>query len=399
MVAFSSRTISPSCIDLINRKILELQSQGQSIVKFNIGNLDTERPIDINEIDREEFNNSNHYTNIRGNQELRELVAERIKKTSGLVYDINKEMTIVSGTRSGIFYTFNSILNKGDEVIIPRGTWVTYFNMLENFDAKPVLADTKPDNNYKLTPEILENCITERTKAVVITNPGNPTGAIFSKDELSALLAVVKKHKDMIIMSDEIYTDIHFTDDRVVSLAEAADGDKELLQQIVVFNGFSKNISMAGDRIAYVLCYNQELLTRIYGGQALINSNTNNIAQIIAKTIMKKDLKDYFATLINRLKTNRDYACAEIDKIKGLSAQKPDGALYIMVNYSELKRLQPNNPAFSSDLNITNYLLENGVAVTPGQPFGLNDSFRICFACSLQELKDGIELIRKAIEG
>lgn len=396
MQIFSNRTISPSCIDLINRKIMTLQQQGVKIVKLNIGNLDTERPIKISEITDEEFNNSNHYTNIKGDLELRQLVVDEIKKQSGLVYDVNKEITIVSGTRAGIFYTFNSIINEGDEVIIPRGTWVTYFNMLENFKGKAVLADTKIENNYKLTPEILEKCITPRTKAFIITNPGNPTGAIYSKDELNALLNVLKKYPNMIAMSDEIYSNIHFTDNRVCSIAEATD-DKELLKRIVVFNGFSKSISMAGDRIAYVLCYNQELLQRVYNCQVLINSNTNNIAQIIAKKVLKKDLSQYYKDLISRLQKNRDFACDFINNnIKGLKAEKPDGALYVMVNYSALKN--STNLAVQNDVAMCEYLLENGVATTPGEAFRIPSSFRICYACSFEEIKEGVELIKKAVD-
>ena len=332
MSIFANKTISASCIDIINRKIIELQNEGKTIIKLNIGNLDTDRPIKINEITDEEFNGSNHYTNIRGHLELRQLIIDKLNKERNLEYDINKEMTMVSGTRAGIFHTFNSILNEYDEVIIPRGTWVTYFNMLENFKAKPVLADTKPENNFKLTPEILESCITSKTKAVVITNPGNPTGAIFSKSELNALLNVIKKHPNMIIMSDEIYADINFTNEKVYSVAEATD-DKELRKQIVVFTGFSKNLSMAGDRIAYVLTHNQELLSRIYGSQALINSCVNNIAQIMATKMLKKDLSSYFKTLINRLRDNRDFALNLIKDMDGITAIKPDGALYIMLNY------------------------------------------------------------------
>lgn len=397
MLKFSNRIISPSCIDLINKKIMEFQQQGKNIVKLNIGNLDTERPIKVSEITDKEFDNSNHYTNIRGDLELRQLIIDDIKKNSGLIYDVNKEITIVSGTRAGIFYTFNSILNEGDEVIIPKGTWVTYFNMLENFNAKVVLAYTKPENNYKLTPEILEKCITPKTKAFIITNPGNPTGAIYSKEELSALLNVLKKYPQIIVMADEIYSNIHFLDERVYSIAEAT-SDKEILQRVVVFNGFSKSISMAGDRIAYVLCYNQELLLRIYNCQALINSCTNNIAQIIAKKILKKDLTDYYKFLINRLKKNRDFACDFINNnIKGLKVKKPDGALYFMVDYSELKNSK-NSVAVQNDVAMCEYLLQNGVATTPGEAFKIDNSFRICYACGFEEIKKGVELIKEAID-
>ena len=397
MSIFANKTISASCIDIINRKIIELQNQGKTIIKLNIGNLDTDRPIKINEISDEEFDGSNHYTNIRGHLELRQLIVDKLKKERNLEYDINKEMTMVSGTRAGIFHTFNSILNEDDEVIIPRGTWVTYFNMLENFKAKPVLADTKPENNFKLTPEILESCITSKTKAVVMTNPGNPTGAIFSKSELNALLNVIKKHPNMIIMSDEIYSDINFTNEKVYSVAEATD-DKELRKQIVVFTGFSKNLSMAGDRIAYVLTHNQELLSRIYGSQALINSCVNNIAQIMATKMLKKDLSSYFKTLINRLRDNRDFALNLIKDMNGITAIKPDGALYIMLNYSNLKKQHPNNKYLQDDVSLCNYLLEHNVAVTPGDPFGLENSFRICYACSRKDLEDGLNIIKKALK-
>ena len=397
MSIFANKTISASCIDIINRKIIELQNQGKTIIKLNIGNLDTDRPIKINEISDEEFDGSNHYTNIRGHLELRQLIVDKLKKERNLEYDINKEMTMVSGTRAGIFHTFNSILNEDDEVIIPRGTWVTYFNMLENFKAKPVLADTKPENNFKLTPEILESCITSKTKAVVITNPGNPTGAIFSKSELNALLNVIKKHPNMIIMSDEIYSDINFTNEKVYSIAEATD-DKELRKQIVVFTGFSKNLSMAGDRIAYVLTHNQELLSRIYGSQALINSCVNNMAQIMATKMLKKDLSSYFKTLLNRLKDNRDFALNLIKDIDGITAIKPDGALYIMLNYSNLKKQHPNNKYLQDDVSLCNYLLEHNVAVTPGEPFGLENSFRICYACSRKDLEDGLNIIKQALK-
>ena len=397
MTLFSNKTISASCIDLINRKIIEFQNDGKKIIKLNIGNLDTDRPLKISEITNQEFDSSNHYTNIRGHLELRQLIADKLKKEKNLVYDINKEMTMVSGTRSGIFHTFNAILNEGDEVIIPRGTWVTYFNMLDNFKAKAVLANTKSENNYKLTPEILEKCITKKTKAVIITNPGNPTGAIFSKDELSALLNVVKKHKNIIIMADEIYADIKFTDEKVYSVAEVTD-DSELRKQIVVFTGFSKNLSMAGDRIAYVLTHNQELLSRIYGTQALINSCVNNIAQIMAIKMLKKDLTEYYYNLINRLKSNRDFALGLIKDVKGITANKPDGALYVMLDYSNLKKQFPNNKQLQNDMEFCNYLLENGVALTPGEPFGLENSVRICFACSKDDLQNGLTIIKNAVE-
>ena len=125
MIEFANRKITPSDIDLINRRIIELQKEGRNIVKLNIGNLDTDRPIKINEITDEEFDGSNHYTNIKGDAELRKLIVDKIQKTSGVVYDVEKEITMVSGTRSGIYHVFNAILNQGDEVIIPRGTWVT----------------------------------------------------------------------------------------------------------------------------------------------------------------------------------------------------------------------------------------------------------------------------------
>ena len=197
-------------------------------------------------------------------------------------------------------------------------------------------------------------------------------------------------------MSDEIYTDIHYTDERVCSVVEATN-NPETRKQIVVFNGFSKNLSMAGDRIAYVLTHNQELISRVYGSQALINSCVNNIAQLLAKKMMKKDLSGYFETLLNRLKKNRDFVCDYINKIDGLSAIKPDGALYVMVDYSKLEEKYKNNKNYESDRSVCEYLLQNGVATTPGSSFALNNSFRICFACSFEELERGIKLIEKAL--
>ena len=155
---------------------------------------------------------------------------------------------------------------------------------------------------------------------------------------------------------------------------------------------------MAGDRIAYVLTHNQELLSRIYGSQALINSCVNNIAQIMATKMLKKDLSDYFKALINRLRDNRDFALNLIKDMDGITAIKPDGALYIMLNYSNLKKQHPNNKYLQNDVSLCNYLLEHNVAVTPGEPFGLENSFRICYACSRKDLEDGLNIIKQALK-
>jgi len=397
MTQFSNRKISASCINLINKIVRELENQGKKIIKLSIGELDTLRPIEITEISKNEFDYSNRYSNIYGDSELRKLIANKIKLERNVSYDSEKEIIITNGARGGAFYVFNSILNEGDEVILPRGTWVTYFNLLQNFNCKAVVADTKKENNYKLTPEILEKCITSKTKAIVITNPGNPTGAIFSKDELSALLNVIKKHKEIFFIADEIYSEIKYISGQVCSLVQATN-DEELRKRIVVFNGFSKCFAMAGDRIAYVLSHNRELVDKIFACQALVGANPSNIPQIIAKKIMKKDLTSYYDKLLTRLKKNRDYIYDFVNNnIEGLKAERPDGALYTMIDYSELKKKFNKNPIFENDVNLCKYFLDNGVAVTPGSAFAIDDSFRVSFACSLEDVKSGLDIIKKSL--
>lgn len=397
MLKFSNRKISASCINLINKIVRDLEKENKKIIRLNIGQLDTLRPIKVSEITDEEFDNSNEYSNISGDPELRKLIVDKIKKEKNISYDYEKELIITNGARAAAFYTFNSILNEGDEVILPRGTWVTYFNLLENFNAKAVIAETTSENNYKLTPEILEKCITPKTKVVIITNPGNPTGAIFSKEELSALLDVLKRHDGILFMSDEIYSEINYTDKKSCSLIEATD-DEELKKRIAVYNGFSKGFAMAGDRIAYVLSHNQELINKIFGCQALVNANPSNLPQIIAKKLLQKDLTDYYNELITRLKKNRDYACDFISTINGLVPNKPKGSLYVMIDYSELRNKYNKNPIFENDVNLCKYLLDNGVAVTPGSAFAIDNSFRISFACSFEDVKNGLNIIKESLE-
>lgn len=375
--------VGPSGIRKINEKTLEMERAGKKIYHFEVGRPDFDTPKVIKDATIKSIEVGNvFYTSNYGVMPLREAVAEKLRKENNLDYTA-KEVLITVGATESIYDSYSLILEEGDEILLPNPCWPNYINAAYIMGAVPVRYSLAEENDFQIDFDELEGLVTEKTKAIVIINPSNPIGSMFTLETLEKLADFAKK-KDILVISDEIYEKIIYGNKKHVSIA-SLDGMKE---RTITINGFSKTYSMTGFRLAYIAA--PEEFIRVLN---IIHQHNTSCATSFVQhggiTALKEG-NEGAEEMVKEYKRRRDYIVDKVNSIEGLSLNAPDGAFYAFIN---IKGLGVSSEEFC------NYLLdEECVAIVPGTVFGsAGEGFvRFSYASSYEDIVEGLNRMEKA---
>ncbi|MDZ7671670.1 MAG: pyridoxal phosphate-dependent aminotransferase [Halanaerobiales bacterium] len=387
-----AKKISASLTLAISAKANKLKADGEDVVSFGAGEPDFDTPEFICDAAREALEiGFTRYTAASGYDDLKEAVVDKLKRDNNL--DYNKDQVIVSnGAKHSLFNTFQAILNPGDEVIIPVPYWLTYPETVKMGGGTPVFLETEEKEDFKINIDKLKDLINENTKALILNSPSNPTGSIYTKEELEEI-AKVAVDNEIIVVSDEIYEKIVYDGNEHISIASL---NKDIKKLTIVINGVSKAYAMTGWRIGYA-AGPKEIIKVMSNIQSHATSNPNSIAQYASNQALRGD-HSFMKVRKDKFAERRDYMYEKINSIDGLSCLKPGGAFYIMMNISEIlnKSIDGNNveDSFSFADNLLEY---KKVAVIPGVAFGADDYIRLSYANSLENIKKGLKRIEEFI--
>jgi aspartate aminotransferase len=393
MIRFSERllTMEESATIAMSRKSRELKAQGKDIISLSLGEPDFFTPQFIKDAALEAMNNNfTMYTPVPGYDDLRESIALKFKRDNNLVY--TKEQIVVStGAKQSIANVVLSLINPGDEVIIPAPYWVSYFEIVKVAEGIPVIIHAGIENDFKITGAQLEAAITPKTKLMLFSTPCNPTGSVYNKDELKDLANVLQKYPSVIALSDEIYEHINF-EGKHESLAQFP----EIYDQVVTVNGVSKAWAMTGWRLGYIAAH-KEIAAACDKVQGQFTSATCSITQKATIAAMNADPK-ILDEMIGAFKSRRTLVLDALAEIPGLVSNKPGGAFYVFPNVSSFFGKSYNGRKISNSEELCMYLLEEGlVALVGGDAFGDPNCMRISYAASEETLREAMKRIKNAL--
>jgi len=378
-------TLSESITIAITTLAQELKAEGKDILSFSAGEPDFGTPQVIKDAAIKAINEDfTKYTAVDGIPALKNAVANKLKRDNGLSYTPN-QIIVSNGAKHSLFNLFSATIDVGDEVIIPAPYWVTYPELVKYCGGTVVEIETHDVSAFKITPEQLKAALTPKTKMLVLTTPSNPTGSIYSEDELIALGKVLEG-TDVIVASDEMYEKLIYDG----TFTSAAAVSKDMYQRTVTINGLSKSVAMTGWRFGYMAAADTELIKATKKLQSQSTSNINSITQMAAIVGLDGQADDEIEMMRKEFMARRDEAVELFNKIDGLSVLKPDGAFYLFVNIQEIS---------SSSLKFAEELLaQKQVAVVPGVGFGSEGYFRFSFATDIKSIRMGIKRIEEFVQ-
>jgi aspartate aminotransferase len=381
MLSKRIQTLSSSLTIAITTLAQELKAEGKDILSFSAGEPDFDTPDAVKNAAKDALDaGKTKYTAVPGVPELLQAVADKLKRDNNLDYS-PKMIQTNNGAKHSLFNLLQALIDEGDEVIIPAPYWVTYPEQVVYSGGVSVVIETDDTNGFKITPEQLKAAITPKTKVLMINTPSNPTGAIYSREELEAL-AEVLKGTDIIVISDEMYEKLVYGGAEFTATASVSD---DMFQRTVTVNGLSKAAAMTGWRFGYLATPNTELIAVLNKLQSQSTSNINTLAQAAAIPGLDGTIDTVVEEMRVAFEARRDEAVELFNKIDGLSVVKPDGAFYLFIN---IKEVSNDSMQFSKDL-----LSEQGVAVVPGVGFGTEGYFRFSFATDIETIREGIKRI------
>ncbi len=386
--------IKPSPTLAITAKAKAMKAEGIDVVGFGAGEPDFDTPENIKEAAIKAIKEGfTKYTPVPGIDELKEAIIEKAEKEQGLKYD-KSEVIVSCGAKHSLYNIAMALFEEGDEVIIPAPYWVTYPDQTVLSGAKPVFIYTKEENEFKVLPEELEEAITEKTKALILNYPSNPTGATYTKEELEALAEVIlKKNPNMWVISDEVYEKILYDGRTHVSIATVS---PEMKERTLLVNAVSKTYSMTGWRIGWV-CGNKEVVAAMSKLQSQSTSNPTSIAQKAAVEALKGP-QDKVYEMVKAFNERRDYIVERLNSIEGVSCFKPHGSFYVFPNFSGVYGKSYNGKVIEGSMDFAAYLLDEfKVAIVPGVAFGDDNCARLSYATSMENIKKGLDRIEEAI--
>lgn len=382
--------INPSITLEITAKAKELKESGVDVVSFGAGEPDFNTPENIIEAAIKAMKDGKtKYTPTSGILDLRKSICNKFKKDNELNYDTD-QIVVSTGAKQSLANTFLAILNEGDEVIIPTPYWVSYPELVKLAGGVPVFINTNKENDYKYSVKELRNLITSKTKAILVNSPNNPTGSIYTKEELTEIAELAKEY-DLIIISDEIYEKLIYDNEKHISIASIS---RDSYERTIVINGLSKAYAMTGWRIGYSAS-SKEIAKLMSSVQSHVTSNINSISQYAAIEALNGP-QDSIKIMIKEFEKRRNYMIDRINKIHGLSIIRPKGAFYIMVCIENYFGKEINGEIINSSLDFSKSLLnEENVAVIPGIAFGLDNYIRLSYATSMEIIEEGLNRLEK----
>lgn len=387
------RQITASVTLAITAKAKKLKEEGVDVVSFGAGEPDFNTPENIQEVAINAIKKGlTRYTPASGILDLKEAICEKLKEENSLDYRPS-QIVVSNGAKHSLYNALMAICNPGDEVIVPVPYWVSYPELVKLADAEPVFVETREDNNFKYTREDILKAITSKTKAIIVNSPNNPTGVVYTREELQ-MIADIAVEKDIIVISDEIYEKLVYGGVKHVSIASLGD---EIKNRTIVVNGMSKAYAMTGWRIGYTAS-SEEIAKIMSNVQSHATSNPNSIAQYASVEAIRGPQDDVIK-MNKEFEKRRDYMVEKINSIEGISCKKPDGAFYVMINIADLKGKTIKGYSINTSIDLCNALLESEkVAAIPGAAFGADDFIRLSYATSLDNIKEGLNRIENFLK-
>ena len=374
----------------MSMKARELSLQGKDIISLSAGEPDFDTPQNIKDAAIKSINSGNtKYTPVDGMLSLKESIVNKFKNENNLEYT-SDQILVSTGCKQSIYNLCQATLDKGDEVLIPSPYWVSYPEIVKLSDATPIFIETNSDTDFKVTGKMLQDNITEKTRMILLNSPSNPSGFIYSEDDLKDIGNVLKNYPDIIIASDDIYEHIIFNNKKFTNILNVC---PELYDQTVVLNGVSKAYAMTGWRIGYA-AGDASIIGAMKKIQSQSTSCTCSISQAAAKAALDNN-NDEVHKMVNEYQIRSAFLHSELNQIDGIKYKKPEGSFYAFVDVNGLIDKIEN---INDDFELTEYFLnEAGVAVVPGTAFGSKNHIRISFATSLENLKKAVDRIKKLL--
>lgn len=382
-------SITPSYTIGISTKVREMRNQGIDIINLSIGEPDFNVPEaakahGINSLNKD----CTKYDLVPGLKILREEICKKLLTENNCTYSID-EIVLSSGAKHSITNTLLAVTNPGDEVLLPKPYWVSYPEMISLVNATPIFIDTKKENSFKLTGKELQKHISDKTKLIIINNPSNPTGAVYTKEELIEIVNICIEN-NIYILADEIYEKVCYNDS-FVSIASLSEEAKNIT---ITVNGFSKSAAMTGLRLGYSAS-NKTIAKAISTIQGHLVSHPSQTTQYVGYGALK-DCSKEIDHMVSVYKSRRDLVTSKLDSIPYVGYVYPDGAFYAFIDLSELKNIFDYKNSLSIEF-CDELLSKYQVAAVPGIAFGADEYIRISYACSEESFLEGLDRMHKLI--
>ena len=394
MISDRVKNIKPSLTLEITDKARKMKAEGISVIGFGAGEPDFNTPDYINAAAKKAIDiGFTKYTPASGTPQLKKAVCEKFLKDNGLYYE-SEQIVVSSGAKSSLYHAICAMVNPGDEVILPTPYWLTYPELIGLAQGKTVYVDCVKENGYKMTADRLEKAITEKTKCVIINSPNNPTGAVYSEDELKSIAKVIEKH-GLYVISDEIYEKLVYGGAKHYSIACCSDYMKE---HTVVVNGVSKSYAMTGWRIGYFAAP-RDIAKAAASMQSHTASNPCSISQYASVEAMTSPESDKFISEMQKtFDERRKYMVEVLQNTENVVCIEPKGAFYVFADVSACYGKKFNGAPINGSLSFADAALNKGVAVVPGLAFGDDKCIRLSYAISLADIKEGLERLKLFIK-
>lgn len=382
--------VKPSSTLAITAKAKELKKSGIDVVGFGAGEPDFNTPKNVCDAAIKAIETGfTKYTPASGTNELKAAISKKFRDFNGLDYAPN-QIVISNGGKHALTNIFNAILNPGDEVIIPSPYWLSYPEMVKLSDGVPVFITGTKENGYKVTAKQLDEAITEKTKAFVLNSPNNPTGMVYSKEELQALAEVIVK-RDIYVVADEMYENLIYGDEKHVSIASLGE---DIYNHTITCSGLSKSYAMTGWRIGYTGS-SVEIAKLMSAMQSHATSNPNSIAQFASVEALNGP-QDDVARMRGEFDKRRLYMYDRVSKMPYVDVMKPQGAFYVFMDMSKALELSYKGEKLGTASKLAEVLLADyAVAVIPCADFGFPTHIRLSYAISIEQIEKGLSRIEK----
>jgi aspartate aminotransferase len=390
IISNSLKRIKPSPTIAVTQKARELRAAGKDVIGLGAGEPDFDTPDNVKRAAIKAIKDGDtKYTAVDGTPALKKAIINKFKRENNLTYTAD-QITVGTGGKQVLYNAFMATLNKGDEVIIPAPFWVSYPDMVLLAGGKPKIVKCSEADGFKLTPKSLKKAITKNTKWLILNSPSNPTGAGYTKKEINDLAKVLIKHKNVHILSDDIYEHISYDNFKFYTIAQVSN----LKDRTLTMNGVSKSYAMTGWRIGYA-AGPKDIIKAIGKIQSQSTSNPSSISQAAAVEALNGN-QSFIKKRSKAFKERRNFVVKSLNAINGISCLTPNGAFYV---FPSCKGLLNKKTGLKTDTDFVQKLLEkSNVAVVQGSAFGLEGYFRISYATSMQNLKKAMERIRSFCE-
>lgn len=383
--------LAPSATLAMSQKSSEMKAQGIDVINMSVGEPDFNTPDHIKEAAKKAIDeNYSRYSPVPGYPDLRKAIVAKLKNENGLEYSVN-EILVSNGAKQSVCNTVMALCNDGDEVIIPAPYWVSYPQMAKLAGAEPVIVNAGFEQNFKMTPEQLEAAITPKTRMLILCSPSNPTGSVYSQEELDALAKVILSHEELYVLADEIYEHINYVG-KHASIAKA----EGMRERTIIVNGVSKAYAMTGWRIGYIAAP-EWIVKGCNKLQGQYTSGPCSVSQKAAEAAYTMD-QTCVETMRQAFQRRRDLIVELAKDIPGLEVNVPEGAFYLFPKCSSFYGKACGDKVINNSTDLAMFLLEEGhVATVGGDAFGDPECFRMSYATSDDNIREAMKRIKETL--